>query len=186
VVEGSTAHRDPLYEAMARFWTRIFAVNFAMGVATGIVMGVRVRHQLATYSRFVGDVFARRSPPRDLRLLPRVRLPRRARVRLDRVSPRMHFFSTVMVALGSTFSAVWNRRRQLVAADAGRLPHRRRGSDGGAPRSPTSGDGVQPLERRPARPRPPRRLHPRRLLRHEHHAYYYCAAATSSSPDAAS
>src|SRR5437870_13359456 len=30
--------RDPVYHQMTRFWSRIFAVNFAMGVATGIVM----------------------------------------------------------------------------------------------------------------------------------------------------
>ncbi len=30
--------RSPVWETAARFWTRVFAVNFAMGVATGIVM----------------------------------------------------------------------------------------------------------------------------------------------------
>src|ERR1700759_4985494 len=30
--------RDPLYESAAKFWTRIFGLNFAIGVATGIVM----------------------------------------------------------------------------------------------------------------------------------------------------
>ncbi|NIP80965.1 MAG: cytochrome ubiquinol oxidase subunit I, partial [Gemmatimonadetes bacterium] len=49
--------KDPEYEAAARFWTRIFAVNFAMGVATGIVMEFQFGTNWATYSRFVGDVF---------------------------------------------------------------------------------------------------------------------------------
>lgn len=48
---------DPRYEAMARFWTRIFAVNFAMGVATGIVMAFEFGTNWAAYSRIVGDVF---------------------------------------------------------------------------------------------------------------------------------
>jgi cytochrome d ubiquinol oxidase subunit I len=44
-------------ESLARFWTRIFAVNFAVGVATGIVMEFEFGTNWATYSRFVGDVF---------------------------------------------------------------------------------------------------------------------------------
>ena len=45
------------YETMARFWTRIFAVNFAMGVATGIVMEFEFGTNWATYARYVGDIF---------------------------------------------------------------------------------------------------------------------------------
>ncbi len=48
---------DPLYEQAARFWTRIFALNFAIGVATGIVMEFEFGTNWATYSRFLGDVF---------------------------------------------------------------------------------------------------------------------------------
>lgn len=48
---------DPLYESMAKFWTRVFAVNFAMGVATGIVMEFEFGTNWARYSKFVGDVF---------------------------------------------------------------------------------------------------------------------------------
>ncbi|MBX9723778.1 MAG: cytochrome ubiquinol oxidase subunit I, partial [Candidatus Obscuribacterales bacterium] len=49
--------KDPVYESMARFWTRIFAVNFAMGVATGIVMEFEFGTNWSRYSKFVGDVF---------------------------------------------------------------------------------------------------------------------------------
>src|SRR5690606_26497613 len=49
--------RDPLYHAAAKFWTRIFALNFALGVTTGIVMEFQFGTNWATYSRFVGDVF---------------------------------------------------------------------------------------------------------------------------------
>ena len=41
----------------ARFWTGIFGVNFAIGVATGIVMEFEFGTNWAVYSRFVGDVF---------------------------------------------------------------------------------------------------------------------------------
>ena len=106
--------RDPLYEAMARFWTRIFAVNFAMGVATGIVMEFEFGTNWAAYARFVGDVFGSALAAEGifafflesgfLALLV---------FGWDKVSPRTHFASTVLVALGSMFSAVW-----IVAANS--------------------------------------------------------------------
>ena len=49
--------RDPIYETAAKFWTSLFAVSFAMGVATGIVMEFQFGTNWAPYSRFVGDVF---------------------------------------------------------------------------------------------------------------------------------
>jgi cytochrome bd ubiquinol oxidase subunit I len=48
---------NPLYHQMARFWTRIFALTFAIGVATGIVMEFEFGTNWSTYSRYVGDVF---------------------------------------------------------------------------------------------------------------------------------
>ncbi len=100
--------RNPLYEQLARFWTKIFAVNFAMGVASGIVMEFEFGTNWATYSRFVGDVFGSALASEGifafflesgfLALLV---------FGWDRIPPRMHFFSTVMVACGATFSAVW-------------------------------------------------------------------------------
>ena len=49
--------REPIYETAAKFWTSLYAVSFAMGVATGIVMEFQFGTNWATYSRFVGDVF---------------------------------------------------------------------------------------------------------------------------------
>jgi cytochrome d ubiquinol oxidase subunit I len=99
---------DALYHAAARFWTRIFALNFAVGVATGIVMEFEFGTNWAAYSRFVGDVFGSALAAEGifafflesgfLALLV---------FGWDRVGPRMHFFSTVMVSLGSIFSSVW-------------------------------------------------------------------------------
>ena len=45
------------YETLARFWTKIFALTFGIGVATGIVMEFEFGTNWATYSRYVGDVF---------------------------------------------------------------------------------------------------------------------------------
>ena len=49
--------RDLAWESAARFWTRVFAVNFGLGVASGIVMEFEFGTNWAAYSRFVGDVF---------------------------------------------------------------------------------------------------------------------------------
>ena len=49
--------KDPLYENVTRFWVKVFALTFAIGVATGIVMEFEFGTNWATYSRYVGDVF---------------------------------------------------------------------------------------------------------------------------------
>src|SRR4030095_4950188 len=100
--------KNPLYETMTKFWTKLFAVNFAMGVATGIVMEFEFGTNWAAYSRFVGDVFGSALAAEGifafflesgflaLLLFGWHALP-----------PRTHFFSTLMVALGAHFSAIW-------------------------------------------------------------------------------
>lgn len=100
--------RDPLYDRMARFWTRIFAVNFAVGVATGVVMEFQFGTNWATYSRFVGDVFGSALAAEGIfAFFLESGFLAVLVFGWDKVSPRMHFFSTLMVALGSIFSAVW-------------------------------------------------------------------------------
>lgn len=109
VLEGSfLLTKKAVFETAARFWTKVFALNFAVGVATGIVMEFQFGTNWAVYSRFVGDVFGSALAAEGifafflesgfLALLV---------FGWDRVGPRMHFFSTVMVFFGSTFSAVW-------------------------------------------------------------------------------
>ncbi|MFA6034966.1 MAG: cytochrome ubiquinol oxidase subunit I, partial [Myxococcota bacterium] len=48
---------DPVWEGSARFWIRIFALTFTVGVATGITMEFQFGMNWAQYSRFVGDIF---------------------------------------------------------------------------------------------------------------------------------
>ncbi|HSW46715.1 MAG TPA: cytochrome ubiquinol oxidase subunit I [Phycisphaerae bacterium] len=100
--------RDPQYEAAARFWTRIFAINFAVGVTTGIVMEFQFGTNWAAYSRYVGDVFGSALAAEGIFAFFLESCFLAVLVfGWDRVSPRMHFFSTVMVALGSIFSSIW-------------------------------------------------------------------------------
>lgn len=100
--------REPEYEAAAKFWTKIFAVNFAMGVATGIVMEFQFGTNWAAYSRFVGDVFGSALAAEGIfAFFLESGFLAVLVFGWDRVSPRTHFFSTLMVALGGIFSAVW-------------------------------------------------------------------------------
>src|SRR5690554_6070119 len=48
---------NPLYRRMAKFWGKLFVINFAMGVVTGIVQEFQFGMNWSNYSRFVGDVF---------------------------------------------------------------------------------------------------------------------------------
>jgi cytochrome bd ubiquinol oxidase subunit I len=100
--------RDHQYEAMARFWTKIFALIFAVGVASGIVMEFQFGTNWATYSRFVGDVFGAALAAEGIfAFFLESGFLAVLVFGWDRVSPRMHFFSTLMVSLGSIFSAIW-------------------------------------------------------------------------------
>ncbi|MGG9961800.1 cytochrome ubiquinol oxidase subunit I [Ferruginibacter sp. SUN106] len=99
---------NKLYEQMTRFWIKIFALIFGIGVATGIIMEFEFGTNWATYSKYVGDIFgsalaaegifafALESGFLGILLFG-----------WNRVGPKVHFFSTIMVFLGSLFSAVW-------------------------------------------------------------------------------
>ncbi len=96
------------YEAAAKFWTKIFALNFAMGVVTGIVMEFQFGTNWAAYSRYVGDVFGSALAAEGIfAFFLESGFLAVLVFGWDKVSHRMHFFSTVMVALGSIFSSVW-------------------------------------------------------------------------------
>jgi cytochrome bd ubiquinol oxidase subunit I len=100
--------KNHIYHAMARFWTRIFAVNFAVGVATGIVMEFQFGTNWSRYSRFVGDVFGSALAAEGIfAFFLESGFLSVLVFGWDRVSKGMHFFATCMVALGSIFSAVW-------------------------------------------------------------------------------
>ncbi len=100
--------KEAIYESMARFWTKIFAVNFAMGVATGIVMEFEFGTNWSRYSKFVGDVFGSALAAEGifafflesgfLSILV---------FGWGRVGKKLHYLSTLMVCLGSIFSSVW-------------------------------------------------------------------------------
>lgn len=99
---------NPLFHNMARFWTRIFALTFAIGVATGIVMEFEFGTNWATYSRFVGDIFGSALAAEGIfAFFLESGFLAILLFGWNKVGPRMHFFSTCMVAFGAHFSALW-------------------------------------------------------------------------------
>jgi cytochrome bd ubiquinol oxidase subunit I len=100
--------KNPIYHQMARFWTKVFALTFAIGVATGIVMEFEFGTNWATYSRFVGDVFGSALAAEGIfAFFLESGFLAVLLFGWNRVGPKMHFFSTCMVCLGAHFSAVW-------------------------------------------------------------------------------
>ncbi len=106
--------RDPLWDRTALFWTRIFAVTFVMGVATGIVMEFQFGTNWARYSAFVGDVFGAPLAAEGVfaffleSTFLGVLLFGRALV-----SSTVRWLAAVLVALGSALSAFW-----IIVADS--------------------------------------------------------------------
>jgi cytochrome d ubiquinol oxidase subunit I len=99
---------NTLYHQMARFWTRVFALTFAIGVATGIVMEFEFGTNWAAYSRFVGDVFGSALAAEGIfAFFLESGFLAVLLFGWDKVGRKMHFFSTCMVCLGAHFSAVW-------------------------------------------------------------------------------
>lgn len=99
---------NKMYLDMTKFFTKIFALIFGLGVATGIVMEFEFGTNWATYSKYVGDVFGSALAAEGIfafalesGFLGVVLFG------WDRVRPKVHFFATVMVFLGSMFSAIW-------------------------------------------------------------------------------
>ncbi|MDX2414576.1 MAG: cytochrome ubiquinol oxidase subunit I [Bacteroidales bacterium] len=99
---------NKIYETMARFWTRIFALIFGIGVATGIVMEFEFGTNWAKYSRYVGDIFGSALAAEGIFAFALesgflgVLL-----FGWNRVKPKVHFIATIGVFVGSMFSAVW-------------------------------------------------------------------------------
>ncbi|HEY9870215.1 MAG TPA: cytochrome ubiquinol oxidase subunit I [Candidatus Obscuribacterales bacterium] len=100
--------KNPIYEAMCKFWVKVFALNFSLGVATGIVMQVEFGTNWATYSRYVGDIFGSALAAEGIfAFFLESGFLAVLLFGWNRVSPRVHFLATIMVALGATFSAFW-------------------------------------------------------------------------------
>jgi len=97
-----------VYKDMTRFWGKLFGINFAMGVATGITMEFQFGTNWAYYSHYVGDIFG---APLAIEGLMAFFLESTF-VGLfffgwDRMTKVQHLTVTWLVAIGSSLSALW-------------------------------------------------------------------------------
>jgi len=97
-----------IYKDMTRFWGKLFAINFAMGVATGITLEFQFGTNWAYYAHYVGDIFG---VPLAIEGLMAFFLESTL-VGLfffgwDRLSKVQHLAITWLIALGANLSALW-------------------------------------------------------------------------------
>ena len=100
--------KDDLYLDLFRFWVKIFAVTFAMGVVSGIVMSYQFGTNWAVFSDRVGPVIG---PLMAYEVLTAFFLEAGflgvMLFGMQRVGRKLHFLATLMVALGTFISAFW-------------------------------------------------------------------------------
>ncbi len=96
------------YKKMAKFWGKLFLINFAVGVVTGIIQEFQFGMNWSSYSRFVGDVFG---APLAVEALVAFFLESTfLGVWLfgwEKLSARIHLLAIWLVAIGTTLSAFW-------------------------------------------------------------------------------
>jgi len=97
-----------IYKQMTRFWSKLFLINFALGVATGLTMEFQFGTNWSFYSSFVGDTFGAPLAIEGLMAF----FMESTFVGLmvfgwERLSKAQHLIVTYFVALGSNLSALW-------------------------------------------------------------------------------
>ena len=99
---------NPVYKQLYLFWSKIFAVNFGMGVVSGLVMAFQFGTNWSGFSEFAGSITG---PLLTYEVITAFFLEAGfLGVMLfgwNKVRPRLHFFATCMVALGTFMSTFW-------------------------------------------------------------------------------
>ena len=98
----------PIWRTVTRFWSKLFGINFVLGVATGLTMEFEFGTNWSYFSHYVGDIFG---APLAIEGLMAFFLEATFVGLMffgwDKLSKRQHLFTTFMVALGSNLSALW-------------------------------------------------------------------------------
>ena len=99
---------DEVWKRLTKFWGKLFLINFAMGVVTGIVQEFQFGMNWSEYSRFVGDVFG---APLAIEALLAFFLESTFLglwiFGWDKLPKKVHLLSIWLVAIGSNLSALW-------------------------------------------------------------------------------
>ncbi|MDB2386296.1 cytochrome ubiquinol oxidase subunit I [Shewanella sp.] len=97
-----------IYKDMTKFWGKLFGINFALGVATGLAMEFQFGTNWSYYSHYVGDIFGAPLAIEGLMaFFLESTLVGMFFFGWDRFSKRQHLAVTWLVALGSNMSALW-------------------------------------------------------------------------------
>lgn len=100
--------KNPLYRQITQFWVKIFALTFALGVATGLVQLFGFGTNWARYSRFVGDVFGSALGAEGVfAFFLEAGFLGVMLFGWERCSAKFHYFATICVSAGAHFSAIW-------------------------------------------------------------------------------
>ncbi|MBQ1912545.1 MAG: cytochrome ubiquinol oxidase subunit I [Bacteroidales bacterium] len=100
--------KDEFWKKAAQFWMKLFAINFAVGIATGIILEFEFGTNWSNYSWFVGDMFG--APLAIEGILAFFMEATFFAVMFfgwKKVSPRFHLASTWLTGIGATISAYW-------------------------------------------------------------------------------
>ena len=99
---------DLFWKRTARFWMRLFGINFAVGVATGLILEFEFGTNWSNYSYFVGDIFgAPLAVEGIMAFFLETTFVAVMFFGWDRVSKRFHLLSTWLTAIGANLSALW-------------------------------------------------------------------------------
>ena len=100
--------KDEFWKKAAQFWIKLFAINFAVGIATGIILEFEFGTNWSNYSWFVGDMFG--APLAIEGILAFFMEATFFAVMFfgwEKVSPKFHLASTWLTGIGATISAYW-------------------------------------------------------------------------------
>ncbi|MBB1318143.1 cytochrome ubiquinol oxidase subunit I [Shewanella sp. SR43-4] len=97
-----------IYKDMTKFWGKLFGINFALGVSTGLAMEFQFGTNWSYYSHYVGDIFGAPLAIEGLMaFFLESTLVGMFFFGWDRFSKRQHLVVTWLVAIGSNMSALW-------------------------------------------------------------------------------
>ena len=100
--------KDEKYKRQANFWGNLFAINFIVGIVTGITMEIQFGTNWAEYSKFMGDIFG--SPLAFEALMAFFLESTFAGIWIfyrHKISPRFRLVTAIMILIGTHISAVW-------------------------------------------------------------------------------
>lgn len=100
--------RNPEWKSITKFWMTIFGINFAIGVATGIILEFEFGTNWSNYSWFVGDIFG---APLAIEGIMAFFMESTFIALMffgwNKISPKFHLTATWLTAIGANLSALW-------------------------------------------------------------------------------